>query len=97
MTGPEGDPLAGATVTISHEAGYIKTESTLTGPDGRAEFPVLRPGGGYAIDVTSGSGPIVVGTHSPLPSGTVFFSGEPERTVIYSAGESDLFVARYRR
>ena len=44
-------PLPGAMVTISSERGHIKTTSILTDKHGLARFPVLRPGGGYIIDV----------------------------------------------
>jgi hypothetical protein len=45
-------PLPGATVTISQETGYIKTTSFLTNKDGIVEFPVLKPGQGYQIEVS---------------------------------------------
>jgi hypothetical protein len=45
-------PLAGATVTISHPTGFIKTTSLLTDEDGIVEFPVLRPGRGYTIEAS---------------------------------------------
>jgi hypothetical protein len=45
-------PLPGATVTISHETGFVKTTSVLTNKDGVAEFPVLRPGPGYTVEVS---------------------------------------------
>jgi outer membrane receptor protein involved in Fe transport len=45
-------PLPGATVTISHETGYVKTTSMLTNAKGVAEFPVLRPGRGYIVEVS---------------------------------------------
>ena len=44
--------LPGAIVTLSHGVGQVKTTSIPTDPDGVALFPVLRPGGGYTIDVT---------------------------------------------
>lgn len=47
----EGAPLAGATVTISHEAGFVKTTSVTTDAQGTAQFPVLRSGSGYSIRV----------------------------------------------
>ena len=47
----DGQPLPGATVTISNELGYVKTTSSLTDKRGIVEFPVLRPGDGYAIQV----------------------------------------------
>ena len=46
-----GSPLPGATVTISHETGSVKTTAQLTGANGKARFPVLRPGSGYSIHV----------------------------------------------
>jgi hypothetical protein len=45
-------PLPGATVTISHETGYVKTTSMLTNADGIVELPVLRPGKGYTVEVS---------------------------------------------
>ena len=45
-------PLPGATVTISHEVGYVATTAVLTNPRGLAEFPVLRPGKGYVVEVS---------------------------------------------
>jgi hypothetical protein len=45
-------PLPGATVTISHETGFVKTTSSLTTADGLAVFPVLRPGRGYTVEVS---------------------------------------------
>lgn len=47
-----GDPLPGATVTLSHETGYVKTTAELTDRSGVVEFPVLRPGSGYAVEVS---------------------------------------------
>lgn len=44
-----GEPLPGAQVTISHEAGNIKPFTQVTDRRGIAEFPVLRPGTGYVI------------------------------------------------
>lgn len=48
---PEGTPLPGATVVLSHETGNIKTEAQSTGRDGFARFPVLPAGGGYMVEV----------------------------------------------
>jgi len=45
-------PLPGATVTISHETGFVKTTAVLTDADGVALFPVLRPGRGYMVEVS---------------------------------------------
>ncbi len=47
-----GATLPGATVTISHETGNIKPYSSLTNAKGVAEFPVLRPGPGYIVEVS---------------------------------------------
>jgi outer membrane receptor protein involved in Fe transport len=52
VTDAAGAPLAGATVTISHETGYIKTTAERTNEQGLVRFPVLRPGSGYRIQVT---------------------------------------------
>jgi hypothetical protein len=45
-------PLPGATVTISHETGYVKTTSMITDAEGRVEMPVLRVGKGYILEVS---------------------------------------------
>jgi outer membrane receptor protein involved in Fe transport len=47
----QGRPLPGATVTISHELGYVKTTAVLTDAGGVAEFPVLRSGAGYVLEI----------------------------------------------
>ena len=47
-----GGPLPGATVTISHENGFVKTSASLTDRNGEFVFPVLPPGSGYAIHVS---------------------------------------------
>jgi hypothetical protein len=47
----ENGPLPGSTVTISQETGFVKTTSHLTDKSGVVEFPVLRPGGGYHLEV----------------------------------------------
>ena len=55
VTDSAGEPLPGATVTISHPTGYVATTSQLTDPNGTVEFPVLRATGatglGYTIAV----------------------------------------------
>lgn len=48
----DNDPLPGATVTISHNAGGVPTTSYVTKADGIVDFPVLRGGGGYSIRVS---------------------------------------------
>ena len=52
VTDAEGSPLPGATVTISHDAGYVKTMAELTDANGIVRFPVLRAGSGYAVQVS---------------------------------------------
>jgi hypothetical protein len=47
-----GGPLPGATVTISHDTGYVKANSELTNARGVVEFPVLRPGKGYNLEIS---------------------------------------------
>jgi len=47
-----GDPLPGARVTISHEFGNLKPYTVISDRKGVAEFPVLRPGAGYAVEVS---------------------------------------------
>ena len=49
----DGDPLEGATVTISHATGNVRTTAVTTDRRGWVRFPVLRAGGGYSIDVES--------------------------------------------
>ena len=51
VTDTDGTPLPGATVTISHETGFVRTTAQLSDKYGIAEFPILRPGQGYAIEV----------------------------------------------
>jgi len=48
----DGGPLPGATVTISHDRGFVKTSASLTDRAGAAVFPVLQPSSGYAIHVS---------------------------------------------
>jgi len=47
-----GDPLPGAVVTISSADQRVAKTSLVAGPDGIAEFPVLRSGDGYALDIS---------------------------------------------
>jgi len=53
---PAGDPLPGATVTISHPTDYVKTTAQQSNREGEAIFPVLRPTGsagvGYTIQIS---------------------------------------------
>lgn len=46
---PDGTPFPGATVTISHDTGHVKTTAQLTDNKGATVFPVLRPGNGYSL------------------------------------------------
>ncbi len=48
----DGNPLPGATVTISNPLGYVGTSAVLSNKKGFADFPVLRPGEAYKIQVT---------------------------------------------
>ena len=52
VTDENGDPLPGSIVTISHETGSVKTTSERANRQGIVEFPVLRPGAGYSIEVS---------------------------------------------
>jgi len=52
VVGADRAPLPGATVTLSHATGNVKTTSERTDARGTVEFPVLRPGAGYAVQVT---------------------------------------------
>ncbi len=53
VTDQDGQPLPGATVTISHELGYVKTTTDLTNKHGIVAFPVLKPDPlkGYSIQI----------------------------------------------
>ena len=48
---PEGSPLPGATVTLSHETGSVKTTARLSDREGVVVFPVLKAGSGYSVQV----------------------------------------------
>jgi len=48
------EPLIGATVTLSHATGNVKTTTESADADGYVIFPVLRAGGGYTIEVYFG-------------------------------------------
>jgi hypothetical protein len=52
VTDAEDAALPGATVTIGHATGYVKTTSVVSDREGRVRFPVLRPGRGYRIEVS---------------------------------------------
>ncbi|HKQ62333.1 MAG TPA: carboxypeptidase regulatory-like domain-containing protein [Candidatus Polarisedimenticolaceae bacterium] len=49
-----GQPLPGATVTISHPSGFIKETASMTDVKGIVEFPVLRASGspGYTVQIS---------------------------------------------
>jgi len=53
---PSGDPLPGATVTISHPTDYVKPTAQQTNTKGAVIFPVLRATGsagiGYTIQIS---------------------------------------------
>ncbi len=44
-------PLPGVTVTLRNAQKLVATATAVTGADGGAEFPVLRAGGGYSVEV----------------------------------------------
>lgn len=46
-----GAPLPGATVTLSNDRGYVGTTSEICDRAGVVEFPVLRAGVGYRVEV----------------------------------------------
>jgi outer membrane receptor protein involved in Fe transport len=46
------DPLPGATVTLSSSMGLIAPTAVVSDEEGVARYPVLRAGGGYALDVS---------------------------------------------
>ncbi len=48
---PDGNPLPGANVTISHATGSVATTTEQSDAAGLVVFPVLRPGAGYSIQV----------------------------------------------
>ena len=48
----EVGPLPGAIVTISNTNGFAKTSSVQVDVRGQVEFPVLKPGAGYRIEVS---------------------------------------------
>ena len=48
----ESGPLSGAIVTISNTNGFVKPTSVQADGDGKAEFPVLKPGTGYRVEVS---------------------------------------------
>ena len=45
-------PLPGALVILTNTVQLISETAVLTDPDGLAEFPILRAGGGYIVQVT---------------------------------------------
>jgi outer membrane receptor protein involved in Fe transport len=46
-----GKPLPEITVVLSNELGFVATTVALTDERGRAEFPVLRAGAGYHVEI----------------------------------------------
>jgi hypothetical protein len=51
LTDPEGAPLPGAPVTISHETAYVKATTDITDKRKVVRSSVFRPGGFYKIQV----------------------------------------------
>lgn len=49
---PAGDPLPGAVVTLRNAQQLSAGASAITDARGIVDFPILRPGGGYSIEVT---------------------------------------------
>jgi hypothetical protein len=59
VTDADGEPLPGVRVTISNDRGLVRETTLVTDREGRVEFPVLRPGGGYTLEVVmSGLAPL---------------------------------------
>ena len=56
ITDENGDPIPGSIVTISNSNQLVKTTSEMAGKKGIVEFPVLRAGGGYSIEISFPSG-----------------------------------------
>ncbi|MBZ5640102.1 MAG: TonB-dependent receptor [Acidobacteriia bacterium] len=46
-------PVAGVSVGLSNALGLVAAATVPTGADGVAFFPVLRPGGGYVVEVST--------------------------------------------
>jgi hypothetical protein len=49
---PDGTPMIGATVAISHPLNYVSAAADRTKADGIVEFPILKAGKGYVIEVS---------------------------------------------
>ncbi|MBZ5640103.1 MAG: carboxypeptidase-like regulatory domain-containing protein [Acidobacteriia bacterium] len=47
------NPVAGASVILSSALGMVRTTTVATSAKGVAFFPVLRPGGGYVVEVAA--------------------------------------------
>jgi outer membrane receptor protein involved in Fe transport len=53
VVSPDGKtPVAGVAVSLSNTQGFVAPTVARTGADGVADFPVLRAGPGYALDVS---------------------------------------------
>jgi len=52
VDGADQIPLPGATVVLSSALQLVGESAVQTNIDGRAEFPILRPGGGYIVQVS---------------------------------------------
>ena len=50
----EGEPLPGVRVTLTSDRGLVRETTFVTDRDGVVEFPVLRPGEGYALEIAMG-------------------------------------------
>jgi len=51
VDGADQTPLPGATVVLSNALQLVGESAVQTNIDGLAEFPILRPGGGYIVQV----------------------------------------------
>jgi hypothetical protein len=52
LAAEDGNPLPGAMVTLKSDRGLVAPTTLVTGNDGVAEFPVLRAGSGYLIEIS---------------------------------------------
>ncbi len=48
----DGAPLPGAIVVLTNRQQFVAPTTETTRADGRAEFPILRPGGGYSLQIS---------------------------------------------
>jgi outer membrane receptor protein involved in Fe transport len=66
VTDETGEPLPGAVVVISHETGSVPTTAERADKTGTVRFPVLRPGGGYSIEVSFPGGGFATVRHDDI-------------------------------